>query len=180
MAEEPLTIVITRRVRLGHEAPFEQALADWIPQSVTCPGHQGALIVRPSGGGREYGAVLRFRTRHLWQAFQESAEYQTFLENIRPHLDDDPRVAIDMGLEAWFRGAGTSNPPVWKMAIVTWVGVCLTVGLLGVLLGPMMSSWTWLTKLLVMNAAVVAMLTWIVMPILVRGSRIWLRLPTKN
>lgn len=180
MAEESLTIVITRRVRLGHEAAFEQSLSEWIPQSVTFPGHQGALILRPSAGGREYGAVLRFRTRQQWHAFQESAEYQAFLETIRPHLDDDPQVAIDTGLEAWFRDAGTSNPPVWKMAIVTWVGVCLTVGLLGLLLGPVMSSWAWLTKLLVMNAAVVAMLTWIVMPILVSGSRFWLRSPVKN
>ena len=60
------------------------------------------------------------------------------------------------------------------MAIVTWAGVCLTVGVLGVLLGPMMSDWSWFANLLAMNAAVVAVLTWVVMPIVTRLLHNWL------
>jgi antibiotic biosynthesis monooxygenase (ABM) superfamily enzyme len=176
MGGEAVTIVITRIVRCGCESAFEQAVREWIPRAVEFPGHQGALMLQPSVGGREYGAVLRFRSLELWREFQESLEYQEFLDRIRPYLEESPRTDELTGMETWFRlSSETLLPPRWKMAIVTWVGVCLTVGVLGVLLGPLMSNWSWFAYLLAMNAAVVAVLTWVVMPLLTRMARAWLR-----
>lgn len=181
MNDESITIVITRRVRPGREKAFERAVQDWIPRAVTFPGHLGAFLLHPhptadSPRGREYGAVLRFRSMSLWKAFEESLEYREFLESIRPDQVDAPRVEAATGLEAWFRWTGTTQPPPrWKMAIVTWVGVCLTVGVLGILLGPGMSGWPPVARLLVMNAAVVVVLTWGVMPLLTRLTHRWLR-----
>ena len=176
MSSEAVTIVISRTVRRGYEDVFERTVREWIPRSVAFPGHQGALLLHPPVGGQEYGAVLRFRSLGQWREFQESAEYRAFLDNIAPFLDEPPRVDAVTGLEAWFRSPGARRQPSrWKMAIVTWVGVCLTVGVLGVLLGPSMSNWSWFARLLAMNAAVVAALTWIVMPPLVWIANGWLR-----
>lgn len=181
MSDESITIVITRRVRPGREKAFERAVHDWIPRAIAFPGHLGAFLLHPhatadSSRGREYGAVLRFRSLDLWNAFRESPEYREFLESIRPDLLEVPRTEAATGLEAWFRWTGTTLPPPrWKMAIVTWVGVCLTVGVLGILLGPQMSEWPPLARLLTMNAAVVAVLTWGVMPCLTRWTHGWLR-----
>jgi antibiotic biosynthesis monooxygenase (ABM) superfamily enzyme len=176
MNGESVTIVIARTVRRGCEEAFERAVREWVPRAVEFPGHQGALILQPHPGGREYGAVLRFQSLELWRAFQESPEYQSFLDKIRPYLEEPPRVDAVTGMEAWFRWSGAALPPPrWKMALVTWVGVCLTVGVLGALLGPSMSGWSWFARLLAMNAAVVAVLTWVVMPPLTWFARVWLR-----
>ncbi|MDB5384885.1 MAG: hypothetical protein JWM11_531 [Planctomycetaceae bacterium] len=176
MSGDSVTIVITRIVRHGCEEAFERTVRDWIPKSVEFSGHQGALMLKPPTGGREYGAVLRFSSQRLWREFEESPEYQAFLDRIRPYLEESPRVAAVTGMEAWFRWSSeTLPPPIWKMAIVTWVGVCLTVGVLGVLLGPAMSDWPWFANLLAMNTAVVAVLTWVVMPLLTWTSRSWLQ-----
>ncbi|MDB5335386.1 MAG: hypothetical protein JWN70_1005 [Planctomycetaceae bacterium] len=181
MNDDAVTIVITRSVRPGCEAAFERAVRDWIPRAVEFPGHQGALMLQPHAAGREYGAVLRFRSLELWRAFQNSPEYQDFLDQIRPLLEVEPHVETVTGLEAWFRWTGGKPPPPrWKMAIVTWVGVCLAVGTLGLTLGPFLTGWSWFGRLLTMNAAVVASLTWIVMPPLVRVTQGWLHATHKH
>jgi antibiotic biosynthesis monooxygenase (ABM) superfamily enzyme len=82
------------------------------------------------------------------------------------------------GLEIGFRMLGELAFVLksrWKMAIVTWVGVCLTVGILNVVLRPLVVGWTWWTTLLGFNAVVVAALTWVVMPVLSRMTRGWFR-----
>ena len=176
MNGQPVSIVITRKVRPGHEADFEQAVREWIPRAIEFPGHEGVLMLHPHAAGREYGAVLRFHSLESWTAFENSDEYKDFLGRIRPFLEADANVDAVTGLEAWFRWTGGSSPPPrWKMALVTWVGVCLAVGILGAVIGPGMASWSWLPRLLVMNAAVVAALTWGVMPVLTRQFRGWLQ-----
>ena len=175
MSEESVTIVISRVVRPGHEVDFERAVGEWLPKSTQFPGHLGALLIHPQSGGQEYGAVIRFRTLEHWFNFKNAPEYQAFLDEIRPCLLEEPRVETATGLEAWFRGDGTHVPPRWKMALVTWLGVCLTTGILGIVLGPYLSSWPWIGKLLTMNAVVVVALTWLVMPVVVRVAKPWLR-----
>jgi antibiotic biosynthesis monooxygenase (ABM) superfamily enzyme len=173
----PLTVVITRVVRAGREEAFEQAVYDWIPTAVASPGHLGVLMLRPPPGGHEYGAVLRFRSREAWERFRDSAAYRAFLAGVRPHLAAEPVVETAAGLGGWFTQPGSPAPAVWKMAIVTWVGVNLTTVALSYTLTPLTASWPWLLGLVTSNAAVVAALTWPVMPALNALLRRWLRQP---
>lgn len=174
MQEVPVSIVITRHVRAGSEADFEALLRAWIPRLVAFPGHQGALILQPLHPSREYGAVLRFRSLRDWEAFREWNEYRDFLGQLNPLLEVEPHFEQLTGLEAWFTAPGRFHPQRWKMAVVTWVGVCLTVGTLSAALGTTLASWQWLPRLLAMNAAVVAALTWGVMPVLTWMASWWL------
>lgn len=180
-ANPPLTVVVTRLVRAGREEAFEAAVREWIPTAVAFPGHLGVLILRPAAGGREYGAVLRFHSRAAWEAFRDSAEYRSFQDSLRQHLEADPRVETACGLEAWFAPHGAAYvrvPPRWKQAVLTWVGVDLIALLLTYTLSPLMAGWPWLVSFLTFNAAVVAGLAWVVMPVLTRLGRGWLASPT--
>lgn len=176
MSGASTTIVITRQVRAGCEADFEALLRTWIPRLVQFPGHEGALILQPLPPAREYGAVLKFASQSAWEAFQQWDQYALFLEQLKPLLEEEPRTEHLTGMEAWFRWGRTHRQPArWKMAIVTWVGVCLTVGVLGQTLGPRIENWPWLGNLLLINAAVVVVLTWAVMPALTRLVGSWLQ-----
>ncbi len=173
----PVTVVITRAVREGCEEAFEAAVRAWAPRIRDFPGHLGVLMLRPPPGGREYGAILKFRSRQDWVVFQDWPEYRQFLEDIRTLLDADPRVDAVPGLETWLAPLGarmTRVPPRWKMAVVTWVGVCLVVYGVSLLLSPFALVWPWLAGFLVGNGLVVAGLTWVVMPVLGRLFRWWL------
>lgn len=176
----PVTVVISRHVREGREEDFKAVLGRWIPRLVAFPGHEGVLMLHPLPPEREFGAILRFRSRDDWESFRGWSEYGLFLQELQPLLERQPRVQHLTGLEALFPvPVDGAAPPRWRLAIVTWIGVCFTVGTLGVTLGPCLSDWSWLSKLLIMNAAVVVALTWCVMPILSRLLSAWL-LPSKG
>lgn len=174
---DPFTVVVTRIVRLGREEAFERALREYIPRSVEHPGHLGVLILRPPPGGREYGAVLRFESREAWEGLRESDGYRAFLEGIREHLESDQRIETATGLEAWIAPLGATTvrvPPRWKLALLTWVGVDLVALVLTFTLAPLTAGLPWFVGFLAFNAAVVAGLTWVVMPVLGRLARPWL------
>ena len=172
---EAVTIVITRRVREGSEADFERAVIDWIPKSIEFPGHQGVLVVQPPPGGREYGAVIRFESLKHWQNFQNAPEYRDFLQKIRGYLETEPKVETITGMEAWFRWNDQHPPPRWKMAAVTYLGVCITASALHFVVSPFMNDWAWFPRFMLMNAIVVVLLTWMVMPVLSTLMQAWLR-----
>src|SRR5438045_3727743 len=122
---KPVTVVITRAVLPGSEQAFEEAVKAWVPEALAFPGHLGVHMLRPPPGGREYGAVLKFRTQAEWEAFRLAPEYLHFRTRIRPYLVDEPRVETECGLESWFTTLGSPVlrvPPRWKMAVVTWLG----------------------------------------------------------
>src|SRR5438132_1759297 len=50
-ANEAVTVIITRVVRPGSEAAFEDALRAFIPKSIAFPGHLGVHMLRPTPGG---------------------------------------------------------------------------------------------------------------------------------
>jgi antibiotic biosynthesis monooxygenase (ABM) superfamily enzyme len=174
---EPITVIVTRAVRAGSEHAFEEAVKAFIPKALASAGHLGVHILRPAPGDQTYGAVLKFRASRDWAAFQQSQDYLLFLAQIEPLLDGPPQVETLCGLESWFTPIGervTRVPPRWKMALITWIGVCF-----GVYVVNLGFSWwspdqlAWLNYL-VTNAVVVVLLTWAVMPILNRLFRRWL------
>lgn len=171
-----VTVVITRKVRPGCEAAFEEAVKVWIPKALSFPGHLGVHMLRPMPGAHEYGAVVKFRTQQEWDAFQQAPEYLEFLAQIRPLLEDEPRVEMECGLESWFTPAGQPLRPLpkWKMALVTLLGVYPTSLLLGQTVGQWTSEWHFLLRVLVFAASMVVLLTWLVMPLLTRLLQRWL------
>jgi antibiotic biosynthesis monooxygenase (ABM) superfamily enzyme len=176
-ANEPLTVIITRFVREGNEAAFEDAVKAFIPIALAFPGHLGVHMLRPPPGGREYGAVLKFRSHQDWDDFRHSHEYVSFLAEIDPYLEGPQAVATLCGLESWFTPIGTRVtrvPPRWKMAFVTWIGVCSSVYVVNLVFAQLTPEWPWLIVFLLSNALIVAALTWAVMPGLNRLFRQWL------
>jgi antibiotic biosynthesis monooxygenase (ABM) superfamily enzyme len=179
MHADSVSVVITRRVRPGREAEFERIVREWIPVSVTFPGHLGAYTLRPPPGGTEYGAVIRFRSAADWEAYRAWPAYAAFTESLRPHLLADPEHETLNGMEAWFlphRG-GHAGPPRWKMAVLVWVGVTALTSLVTVTLGPHLAGWPVVPRQAAAGLVSVAALTWGVLPVLTRVFRRWLLPP---
>jgi antibiotic biosynthesis monooxygenase (ABM) superfamily enzyme len=85
-----------------------------------------------------------------------------------------PQSRPDHGLEAFFRQNSPALPPTWKMAITTYLGVVPVIMFLALTLGRLLQNWNFVLNNIVFNAFVVALLTWVVMPLITRALQGWL------
>jgi antibiotic biosynthesis monooxygenase (ABM) superfamily enzyme len=81
------------------------------------------------------------------------------------------------GLESWFTLPGQLLRPLpqWKMAVATYLGVVPVIMFLSLTLGRLIQNWNFILNNIVFNAFVVALLTWVVMPLITRALHGWLQ-----
>ena len=122
---KPLHVAITRRIKAGHEEEFKAALREFFQHSFAHTGVQGAgLLVPPPGSdSREYGILRTFTNDAERKAFYESPLFKAWKSKVDPITEGEAQYREMTGLEAWFRNSGGSNPPRWKMAFLTFLGV---------------------------------------------------------
>jgi len=171
----PIHIAITRRVRSGCEAEFQQALREFFQTSFVHGGVLGASMLTPPPGSdtREYGILRTFLNERERDAFYESPMFKAWEERARTLTEGEPVYRQLHGLEAWFRSPH-NPPPRWKMALVTLLGVYPISLLIGVILSPYLKKLPLLLNLFVVSALIVTCLTWLVMPLLTRLFKPWL------
>jgi uncharacterized protein len=174
----PVTTTVTRRVRPGHEASYEQFLQGIIAAATQCPGHLGVEVFRPaSGPGGEYRVVYRFDTGEHLRAWLDSDEHEAWLRRAEPHVIGPMRTQFVTGLETWFTlpgQPGTPPPPPYKMALVTWAAIFPLITLVVIVIGPLIEGLALVPRLAITTAVTVPIMTWIVMPRVTRLLRGWL------
>lgn len=171
----PIHMAITRRVRPGCEAEFQQALREFLQASFAHGGVWGASMLTPPPGSdsREFGILRTFADEAERDAFYTSPLFQAWEARARLLTEGEPEYRELQGLEAWFRAPG-NPPPRWKMAVATLLGVYPTSLLLSLTVGEAIHAWPVVAKSLVIGAAMVALLTWVVMPFVTRILHRWL------
>ena len=174
----PIHIAISRRVRPGCEEEFQAALREFFQTSFAHRGVWGASMLSPAPGSdtREYGILRTFSNEQERDDFYGSSLFKTWEERARTLTEGEPVYRQLTGLEAWFRSPH-GPPPRWKMAIATFLGVFPTAMILSLTLGPAIRPWHFLLSNAVFNACVVALLTWVVMPLITRVLQRWLHPP---
>src|SRR5438046_7657424 len=75
--EEPITVVVRRRVKAGREAEFETAMREFIGFALSSPGHLDIHVLRPATPGRpDYTVIDKFASAQARRTFKESSAYQ--------------------------------------------------------------------------------------------------------
>jgi uncharacterized protein len=168
-------IAITRRVRPGCEAEFQQGLREFLQTSFAHGGVLGASMLTPSPGSetREFGILRTFANEADRDAFYASPMFSLWEERARDLTEGEPVYRQLHGLEAWFRSA-PDPPPRWKMAVATFLGVFPVAMALNLALGPVIRGWPFVLGAALFNLCVVALLTWAVMPLVTRVLHGWL------
>jgi antibiotic biosynthesis monooxygenase (ABM) superfamily enzyme len=138
----------------------------------------GVNIIRPApgSGSRQYGIIRKFTDRDALTAFRESPEYLAWNEMAADLTEGSGHVEELHGLESWLTLPGEALRPLpqWKMAISTYLGVLPVIMFLSLTLGRLLRSWNFIWSNVVFNACVVALLTWVVMPLITRALHGWL------
>jgi uncharacterized protein len=102
-AAGPVTATVTRRVKPGHEAAYEQFLAGISGAARAFPGYLGEEVFRPAdSAGGEYRIVYRFDSPDHLRGWLNSDERAAWLNRAEPHVAGPMRTQFLTGLEGWF------------------------------------------------------------------------------
>ena len=166
---------IKHQVKLGQEAEFEEKLHAFAQASMGERGMAGVHLLRPCANSEsnEYGILRSFESEADANRFYSSKLFNDWKASVSRLIEGEPRRQKLSGLEAFFRSE-SAMPPKWKMATVTFLGVLPSVLLWSNLLPPILVGAHWFVVSVIVNAAVVASLTWAVMPWLTRLFHNWL------
>lgn len=185
LAAQPVTVSITRRVRPGREAEFEQVMASMRRVASQFAGHLGGFVVPPEPGetGR-YQVLFAFDTEEHLRGWSESAQRRDHLERLAPLTQGETPMRLLSGMETWFALSAAqvkSPPPRWKMALTSWLGIFPLVLLLSNTFSPLLGRFLHpVLVVMAMTAVIVLAMTWLVMPTLVRLLAGWLYPPASR
>lgn len=171
----PIHVAITRRVLPGKEQEFQQALRRFLGESFIHGGVHGAGMITslPGGHARDIGILRTFADEAERDAFYASDLYKNWEDYAATVTEGAPEHRELHGLEAWFRAPGIS-PPRWKMAVATFMGVYPTSMFLTFLLGEYLHPLPLPLRSFIMAGLMVIMLTWLVMPNVIKLIKKWL------
>jgi uncharacterized protein len=87
------------------------------------------------------------------------------------------RTSFVTGLETWFTlpgHPGTSPPPPYKMALLTWITIFPLITAIVAITGPLLEELPLAPRLGITTALAVPLMTWVVMPRTTWLLRRWL------
>ena len=100
----PIHVAITRRVKIGREGEFQQALRDFFQKSFAQDGVLGAHMLTPLPGSdsREIGLLRTFLDEKTRDEFFESGMFKAWEAKVRTLTDGEPvhRVQVRVRAEA--------------------------------------------------------------------------------
>ncbi len=162
----------------GHEPFYEQFLNGIIAAASEFPGHLGVEVFRPESAiAGDYRVVYRFDTSEHLRWWLESEEHDAWVERAEPHVIGPRRTEFVTGLESWFTlpgRPGTTPPPPYKMALLTWITIFPLITGLAVALEPLLEDLPLVPSLGITTALAVPLMTWVVMPRVTLLLRAWL------
>ena len=175
---QPVTVVLTRRVRSGSEQAFEAVLSRLTAAAQRHRGFEDVTVLRPEPGGRSaYAIVVHFRSAPELAAWLASPERAVLLAEADQHCDGDLAVQQASGVAGWFTLPGTElvkPPSKIKMAITTWFGLVPLLLPLNLYLAPRLTAIPAVPRLIAAALIMTLLMTYAVMPALTRLLHRWL------
>ena len=179
-------MVVTRRVKPGHEAQFEELVSQIAAEARKFKGHLATEVFRPTPSTPfEYQLVSKFDCMSNMRHWQESDERLRLYARIEPLLEDAPQIQWLTGLETWFTLPGhpaVAAPPRYKMAIVSWLAIFPLVVVILEVFGTLLGEWPLPVRALFITAIAIPTMTYVLMPRMTRIFAGWLypKLPKKS
>jgi antibiotic biosynthesis monooxygenase (ABM) superfamily enzyme len=179
---EPVTVVITRRVKAGRTADYEAWLQQLQHDARDLPGYLGVTTQRPAPGAPlDYVSVLRFDSLASLQAFERSELRARALAQVNDFVEGDAAWRRLTGLEFWFTpppGTVVPQPSRARMALVmisVVFGLVLAIGtLVNAAFGLLPFNTPYPLRLLVTITIEVLLMTYWLMPLITRRLARWI------
>ena len=175
--EGPVTVSISRQIKAGREADYEQWVSGVIEAAGNFEGHLGTNILRPADKtDHKYVIIYRFDSYEHCQQWEQSETRQHWLDKLKPFVEGEAETRRSTGLEFWFDLPllPAKKPATWKMSLVLIVVVFIILMAIQLLLGPILNPLPiWLRTLIVVVFQVL-LLSYLIMPRVTLILRDWL------
>ena len=174
---DPVTVVVTRKVKRGRESQYEDWLRRLLNESKSMKGYIGATIQKPSAGSREYTSIFRFDTVDNLRKFEESELRSKYLREVVDYVEADAAWKKYTGLEFWFsppKGTIVPQPSRLRMALVTIAvvfGLVVSIGQIVNMVAVEVPSYV---RLFVTISIEIFLMTYVLMPRITRLLAKWI------
>jgi uncharacterized protein len=180
-AAAPVTLVLTRAVKAGHEQAFEEVLHRLAAEVRRQPGHLDLTVLAPQPGGpRIYTIVSHFASRAAADAWLASQARAQLVAEADLHAAGELKTRYLSGLEGWLArpGAPVLIPPArWKVAVLSAAGIVPLLEAVSYLLAPRLGGLPVWARPLISVVLVIPLMQYAVMPALTRAARPFLYPP---
>jgi hypothetical protein len=176
-------MVVSTRVKPGREAEYRAWQATIDEEAARFPGFLGNEVFPAVPGlQEEWVVVVRFDSAKHLQNWLESEPRRRLNQQAARLWDEASVESLGGGFPGWFTaGRGESGkgalPPEWKQAMTVLLVLYPTVVLLSRYLSPWLAGLPFAASMFVSNLVSVAILTWLLMPVVVRAFNFWLSPP---
>jgi antibiotic biosynthesis monooxygenase (ABM) superfamily enzyme len=174
---ESVTVVVTRKVKHGHESDYEDWLRRLLEEAKSMKGYLGATIQKPAPGSTEYTSVFRFDTVDNLRKFEESELRSRYLREVVDYVDADAIWKKFTGLEFWFsppRGALIPQPSRFRMALVMIAVIFGLVLSIGQLVGIVAAEVPSYIRLFITISIEIFLMTYVIMPRITKLLAKWI------
>lgn len=175
---EPVTVVVTRKVRAGSEKAYEEWLDRLIQRAKGLPGFLGTKVVSPGASDpRVYTSIFRFDSVANLRGFEVSDLRREALLEVVDLVEGDAVWSRLTGLELWFSppaGTVVPQPSRFRMALVMITVVYGLVLSIGKLVATVLSAAPQPVRLLITIVIEVFLMTYVIMPRLTRWLARWI------
>ena len=171
----PVTLVLSRAVKTGHEQEFEDVLHRLAAQVRRQPGHLDLTVLGPQPGGpRIYTIVSHFGSGAAADAWLASQARAQLIAEADLHAAGELKTRYLSGLEGWLAqpGAPVLIPPArWKVAVLSALGIVPLLEAVSYLLAPRLASVPVWARPVISVVLVIPLMQYVVMPLLTRAAR---------
>jgi antibiotic biosynthesis monooxygenase (ABM) superfamily enzyme len=176
--KDAITVVVTRRVKRGREKEAERWNTGIIQAAMKFEGHLGANIIPPTNPQKsEYVVIFRFNNDENLKKWEESSIRAEWIDRAKTFTVGKTKIQKITGLEYWFTlpdKAFQAPPPRYKMAIVTIIALYPTVKIVGTISNYLTDFTSISFHPLIELTAIVLLMTYLVMPVVIRLLAFWL------
>jgi antibiotic biosynthesis monooxygenase (ABM) superfamily enzyme len=140
-------------------------------------GYQTTEVYPPAAGEEEWVVILHFDEQEHLQAWLDSPKRAEWVAKLPREIRDFRIRTMPTGFGAWFAGLTERGAaiPHWKMFLAVVLPLYPTVMLLILVLSPQTAQFGTAVQTLIGNIVSVALLEWLLMPVVTRGLARWLR-----
>jgi antibiotic biosynthesis monooxygenase (ABM) superfamily enzyme len=175
---DALTIVVQHEIKGGFEDKFKAISDEFTAALKKFPGFMGKnIFLHKTHGKTIYSILLRFQDLASVQQWEASDIRNQLKEKLEALVGLQSQYHYLTGLETWFAlrsGKPMVPPPRYKMALLTWIGVYTLLLFVNFVFGQFLMPLPLAIRLLVVSVVLVCLMTYVVMPFLVRRLVKWL------